>query len=173
MSVFKKRETLIQNITYMAIMAAINVVFVVLTTLVPLLMFLIIFVLPLTSTVVALFCKKKYYTNNVGFDSSPITKSDRVAAYLHLVDKLYITLSRIHGANPIVSLKTLIDKLEQQAVDQYNFVDIEDYPSYEEVYESFLERVKLEGEYELDFSVPNDEDRACLKPFYRHYKHRA
>ena len=57
----KKRETIIQNITYMAIMAAINVVFVVLTTLVPFLFFLIVFVLPLTSTIVTLHCKKIYF----------------------------------------------------------------------------------------------------------------
>ena len=56
-----KRETLIQNIAYMALMAAINVIFVLLTTLVPVLMFLIIFVLPLTSTMVTLLCKKKYF----------------------------------------------------------------------------------------------------------------
>jgi len=61
MAKFSKRETITQNIAYMAIMAAINVVFVLLTTLVPLLMFLMIFVLPLSSTIVALFCKKKYY----------------------------------------------------------------------------------------------------------------
>lgn len=61
MSIFKKKETLIQNITYMAVMAAINVVFVLMTTFVPVLMFLIIFVLPLTSTIVTLFCKKRYF----------------------------------------------------------------------------------------------------------------
>ena len=61
MSVFKKRETIIQNIAYMGLMAAINVIFVVLTTLVPVLVFLIVFVLPLTSTIVALHCKKRYY----------------------------------------------------------------------------------------------------------------
>ncbi|MCD8195185.1 MAG: DUF2232 domain-containing protein [Coprobacillus sp.] len=58
---FKKRETLVQNMTYMAIMAAINVVFVLLTTFVPVLMFLMVFILPLTSTMVALYCKKKYF----------------------------------------------------------------------------------------------------------------
>ena len=56
-----KRETLVQNIAYMAIMAAINVVFVLITTLVPALLFLMIFVLPLTSTMVTLLCKKKYF----------------------------------------------------------------------------------------------------------------
>ena len=57
----KKRQTLVQNITYMAIMAAINVVFVLLTALVPFLLFLIVFVLPLSSTIVTLHCKKRYY----------------------------------------------------------------------------------------------------------------
>lgn len=57
----KKRETLVQNIAYMAIMAAINVIFVLLTTLVPVLLFLIVFVLPLTSVIVTLHCKKIYF----------------------------------------------------------------------------------------------------------------
>lgn len=61
MALFKKRETLVQNIAYMAIMAAINVIFVLLTAILPPLMFLIIFVLPLTSAVVTLFCKKRYF----------------------------------------------------------------------------------------------------------------
>ena len=61
MTIFKKRETLIQNISYMALMAAINVVFVLLTTFVPFLFFLIVFVLPLTSTIVMLFCRKRYF----------------------------------------------------------------------------------------------------------------
>lgn len=57
----KKKETLVQNITYMAIMAAINVVFVLITVFVPFLFFLIVFVLPLTSTIVTLHCKKRYF----------------------------------------------------------------------------------------------------------------
>ena len=61
MKPFKKRETLVQNITYMALMAAINVVFVLLTTLVPVLFILIVFVLPLTSVIVTLLCKKIYF----------------------------------------------------------------------------------------------------------------
>lgn len=61
MHLFKKRETIVENISYMAIMAAINVVFVLLTNFVPFLFFLIVFVLPLTSTIVILFCKKKYF----------------------------------------------------------------------------------------------------------------
>ena len=42
-------------------MAAINVIFVLLTTLVPILLFLIVFVLPLTSVIVTLHCKKKFF----------------------------------------------------------------------------------------------------------------
>ena len=61
MSLFTKRTTIVQNIAYMAIMAAINVIFVLLTAILPPLMFLIIFVLPLTSTIVTLFCKKRYF----------------------------------------------------------------------------------------------------------------
>ena len=45
----------------MALMAAINVIFVLLTTFVPVLFFLIVFVLPLTSVIVTLHCQKKYF----------------------------------------------------------------------------------------------------------------
>lgn len=58
---FKKRETPIQNIAYLALMAAINVIFVLLTALFPPLMFILVFILPLASTVVAVFCKKRYF----------------------------------------------------------------------------------------------------------------
>ena len=61
MRIFKKKETLVENMTYMGLMAAINVVFVLLTTFVPFLFFLIVFVLPLTSTIVALHCEKRYF----------------------------------------------------------------------------------------------------------------
>ena len=61
MELFKKRETPVENITYLGIMAAINVIFVLLTNVLPVLFFLIVFVLPLTSAVVTLFCKKAYF----------------------------------------------------------------------------------------------------------------
>ena len=61
MQLFKKRESLTQNIAYMAIMAAINVIFVLLGAIIPALMFVLIFVLPLISAVVALLCKKTLY----------------------------------------------------------------------------------------------------------------
>lgn len=61
MELFRKRETLVQNIAYMAIMAAINVIFVLLSSLLPFLLFVLVFILPLTSTIVTLLCKKKYF----------------------------------------------------------------------------------------------------------------
>lgn len=57
---FKKRETLTENIAYMGLMAAINVIFVLLTYFVPFLIFVLVFVLPLTSVIVTIFCKKQY-----------------------------------------------------------------------------------------------------------------
>lgn len=61
MKIFTKKETLIQNITYMAIMAAVNVVFILLAVFLPYLYVLLLFILPLTSTFVILFCKKRYF----------------------------------------------------------------------------------------------------------------
>ena len=61
MAFFKKRETLVDNIAYMALMAAINVIFVLLTTLVPFLLFVLVFILPLTSLIVTIYCKKKLF----------------------------------------------------------------------------------------------------------------
>lgn len=61
MELFKKRNTPIQNIAYMAIMSAINVIFVLLSNVLPFLLFLLVFLLPLTSTIVTIYCKKKYY----------------------------------------------------------------------------------------------------------------
>jgi len=58
---FKKNETIIQNLTFMALMAAINVVFVILSTLVPFLTLFLVFVLPLTSVTVTLYCKKRFF----------------------------------------------------------------------------------------------------------------
>lgn len=61
MSLLTKRETLVQNITYMAIMAAINAVFSLLAALVPALSVFLMIVLPLSSAIVFLFCKHKYF----------------------------------------------------------------------------------------------------------------
>lgn len=65
MHLFSKKETLIQNITFMAIMAAINIVISVVSTLlgavVPVVSVIFVIALPLTSTIVTLFCKNRYY----------------------------------------------------------------------------------------------------------------
>lgn len=62
MSLFSKRESLTQNIAYMGIMAAINVISTVLMTYVlPILFIPLVLLLPLTSTIVTLFCKKRYF----------------------------------------------------------------------------------------------------------------
>ena len=61
MNFFSKKETIIQNLTYIAIMAAINVVFVLLAVFLPYLYLILLFALPLTSTFVMLFCKKRYF----------------------------------------------------------------------------------------------------------------
>lgn len=61
MALFKKHETLVSNIAYMAIMVAINAVFILLVRFIPFLQFLLIFVLPLTNAIVTLFCKKRYF----------------------------------------------------------------------------------------------------------------
>ena len=62
MSLFQKRESAIQNIAYMGIMAAINVIAVVLMNYVlPVLFLPFALFMPLTSTVVTLLCKKSYF----------------------------------------------------------------------------------------------------------------
>ena len=61
MKLFQKKETPLQNITFMAIMAAINIIFVLITTFVPVLVAVILFVLPFTSVLVTIFCQKRYY----------------------------------------------------------------------------------------------------------------
>lgn len=61
MTVFKKRETLTENMTYMAMMAAINVIFSLFAAWVPLGAIFVMIALPLTSAVIAIYCKPKYY----------------------------------------------------------------------------------------------------------------
>ena len=58
---FKKQETIVQNIAYMGIMAAVNVIFVVMTYFVPFLLFVLVFVLPLCSAIISYYCKKLYF----------------------------------------------------------------------------------------------------------------
>ena len=61
MALFKKKTTLAHHITYMGIMTAINLIFIVLATYIPYLMFLLILLLPFASTIVSYFCLKRYY----------------------------------------------------------------------------------------------------------------
>ncbi|MFA5422122.1 MAG: hypothetical protein WC344_05050 [Bacilli bacterium] len=61
MSLLTKRETLVQNITYMAIMAAVNAIFSLIAALVPVISLLLMIVLPLSSAIVFLFCRHRYY----------------------------------------------------------------------------------------------------------------
>lgn len=62
MSLLQKRDSAIQNIAYMGIMAAINVIAVVLMNYVlPVLFLPFALFMPFTSTVVTIFCKKRYF----------------------------------------------------------------------------------------------------------------
>lgn len=61
MTVFKKKTTLVHHITYMGIMTAINLIFIVLATYVPFLMFVLILLLPFSSAIVSYYCQKRYY----------------------------------------------------------------------------------------------------------------
>lgn len=57
----KAKVTLTQNLTYMALMAAINVVFSLIAMFFPLSAFFLMIALPLTSVVVTLFCQNRYF----------------------------------------------------------------------------------------------------------------
>ena len=61
MGIFQKRETLVQNIAFLAIMAAINVVLLLLATLLPYLLLFLTMILPFVSLLVTIYCKKRYY----------------------------------------------------------------------------------------------------------------
>lgn len=61
MNLFRKRTSLIENIACMSIMTTINVVFVLLTLLIPGSVFFVFFFLSLSSSIIALFCLKQYY----------------------------------------------------------------------------------------------------------------
>jgi len=62
MSLFKKKTTLVHHITYMGIMACINVLFVILETYeIAIGAFLLILLLPFISTIVSYYCLKRYY----------------------------------------------------------------------------------------------------------------
>lgn len=58
---FTKKETLIQNIAFMALMGAINLVITLLMTFIPFIVAITLIFLPLTSVLVTLYCKKRYY----------------------------------------------------------------------------------------------------------------
>lgn len=61
MKFLRTKETLAQNIAFMGIMAAINIILALIIALVPFISIFLIIFLPLTSTLVALTCKKRYY----------------------------------------------------------------------------------------------------------------
>lgn len=61
MKLFTKRETIQQNIAFMAIMAAINIVLSVVSALVPFMSIFLFLLMPLTSALVEFFCKDRYY----------------------------------------------------------------------------------------------------------------
>ena len=61
MAVFKKKTTLVHHITYMGIMTTINLIFILLATYLPFMMFLPIIFLPFASALVSYECKKRYY----------------------------------------------------------------------------------------------------------------
>lgn len=61
MKIFQKRETLVQNIAFLAIMAAINIVLLLLTNILPYLLLLLTLILPFVSLLVTMLCKKRYY----------------------------------------------------------------------------------------------------------------
>ena len=61
MALFQKKTTVVHHITYMGLMTAINLIFIILARFAPMMMFLLILLLPFSSAVVAYFCKKKFY----------------------------------------------------------------------------------------------------------------
>ena len=61
MNIFSKKVTPSQNIAFLSILAALNVIFVFISAFIPILSFLLIFVLPLLSALGWIFCQKKYF----------------------------------------------------------------------------------------------------------------
>jgi hypothetical protein len=61
MTLFTRRETLTENMTYMAMMAAINVIFSLFAAWLPLGAVFVMIALPLTSAVIAIYCKPRYF----------------------------------------------------------------------------------------------------------------
>lgn len=61
MALFQKKTNIVHNITYMAVMTTVNLLFIILDRFLPYLSFLLIIFLPFASAVVSYFCQKKYY----------------------------------------------------------------------------------------------------------------
>ena len=61
MKLFSKRETLLQNMALMGIMAAINIIVAVIAAFVPVISLFLVLILPLSSTLVEIYCKDRYY----------------------------------------------------------------------------------------------------------------
>lgn len=61
MKLFSKRETIAQNMALMAMMAAINIIISVISSLVPIISIFLVLILPLASTLVEMYCKDRYY----------------------------------------------------------------------------------------------------------------
>lgn len=61
MKIFSKRETLLENMTLMGIMSGINIIIAVLAAFFPVFALFLVLILPLTSTMVELYCKDRYF----------------------------------------------------------------------------------------------------------------
>lgn len=61
MRLFQKKETIVQNIAFLAIMAAINIVLLLLANILPYLLLFLTLILPFVSLLVTVFCERKYY----------------------------------------------------------------------------------------------------------------
>lgn len=61
MTFFSKKETLLQNMAFMALMAAFNVIASLLCSFSPVIAAFLVLLLPLISTIVELYCKDRYY----------------------------------------------------------------------------------------------------------------
>ncbi|MCR5332796.1 MAG: hypothetical protein K6E11_02090 [Bacilli bacterium] len=61
MKLFSNRETLLENMTLMGIMASINIIIAVIAAFFPVFSLFLVLILPLSSTLVELFCKDRYF----------------------------------------------------------------------------------------------------------------
>lgn len=146
MALFEKKTTLVHHITYMGLMAAINLIFIVLATYIPFMMFLLILLLPFASTIVSYYCMKRYYIIyavatvglcfifNIGdtlFYVVPAIASGFVTGLL--LDK------QVHPFWMVLSA-TIIN-----AVLTYAFIPLIDFISKADIVKSFLTLFKLEN----------------------------